>query len=43
MVDFYHHSTTDKWFVLLLFRMEFKQDPNSNNESFVRGYEIIKQ
>ena len=39
-VDFYYHRITNKWFLLVLIRNEFKNEFRSQNDSFIKGYEI---
>jgi hypothetical protein len=39
-VDFYHHSIVDKWFLIVLVRVEYKNELRNENESYIRGYQI---
>jgi hypothetical protein len=39
-VDFYYHSIVNKWFLIVLIRVEYKNEARNENESYIRGYEI---
>lgn len=39
-IDFYFHSIVNKWFLIVLIRVEYKNESRNENESYIRGYEI---
>lgn len=49
MLDFFFHRTTNKWFLMVLFRNQVKHEPKEkkkdkknedSNDSYIKGYEI---
>jgi hypothetical protein len=39
-IDFYYHSIVNKWYLIVLIRMEYKNETTNEHESYIRGYEI---